>query len=349
MGEDTKTISVQAPGSSDRLLWVDTAKGIGIVLVVLGHVLVGLNGAGLINNKQMYVLAFDIIYSFHMPLFFFLSGLFFLHSYTKRGALPLIGNKMATIVYPFVIWSAIQIIIEATLANYTNNDENFGHLLTMLLYPKSQFWFLQALFLMFVSYAFLFSIFKHRAIWITTLLSLCLFIFQDSLLMHMAITDNVIRNIIYFNAGIVTAYSVKSFRSSTVTVILSIVFFIALVYSEFIWAHIQLSQSSLYFVLVAAFSGIGMVLAISIHQYRLVERSMKRFGKYSMEIYIMHILFASGVRIALQKFFGIQEFWLHLMSGMAAGLFLPLMSLYLINKFHMQFLIQPPEWMSLKD
>ncbi len=345
MREDTKVIKVKA---SDRLLWIDTAKGIGIVLVVLGHVLVGLNGAGLIADKKMYVLAFDIIYSFHMPLFFFLSGLFFLHSYRKRGALPLIGNKMATIVYPFVIWSAIQIIIEATLANYTNNDESFGHLLTMFLYPKSQFWFLQALFLMFVSYAFLFSVFKHWAIWITTLLSLCLFIFQDSLLMNMAITDNVIRNIIYFNAGIVTAYTVKSFRSSTATVILSSVIFITLVYGEFIWAHIQLSQASLYFVLVAAFCGIGMVLSISIQRYSLVESSMKLFGKYSMEIYIMHILFASGIRIVLQKFFGIQEFWLHLMSGMGAGLLFPLASLYLINKFHMRFLLQPPGWIFLK-
>lgn len=348
MREDTKTAQAKASGSLDRLIWVDTAKGIGIVLVVLGHVLVGLNGAGLINDKKMYTLAFDIIYSFHMPLFFFLSGLFFLHSYTKRGALSLIGNKMSTIVYPFVIWSAIQIIIEATLANYTNNDESFGHLLTMLLYPKSQFWFLQALFLMFVSYALLFSIFKHRAIWITTLLALCLFIFQDSLLMHMAITDNVIRNIIYFNAGIVLVYTVKSFTSSTGMVICAIGLFTALVYGEFIWADIQLSQASLWFVLAAAFSGIWMVLSISIQRYSFIEWSTKIFGKYSMEIYIMHILFASGVRIILQKFFGIQEFWLHLMSGMAAGLFLPLVTLYLINKFHMRFLLQPPGWMALQ-
>jgi fucose 4-O-acetylase-like acetyltransferase len=45
-----------------RVGWIDFCKGIGIFLVVLGHIL-------------RDVIAVDYIYSFHMPLFFFLSGL----------------------------------------------------------------------------------------------------------------------------------------------------------------------------------------------------------------------------------------------------------------------------------
>lgn len=40
---------------------VDVAKGIGILLVILGH----------LKNPIM-----DFIYAFHMPLFFFISGMF---------------------------------------------------------------------------------------------------------------------------------------------------------------------------------------------------------------------------------------------------------------------------------
>ena len=47
--------------TSDRVEWIDAAKGIGIILVVLGHI-------WLIGPGQ------KIINSFHMPLFFFLSG-----------------------------------------------------------------------------------------------------------------------------------------------------------------------------------------------------------------------------------------------------------------------------------
>jgi fucose 4-O-acetylase-like acetyltransferase len=50
-----------------RVEYVDIAKGIGIVLVVMGH-----NDFALISP-----FAHKFIYSFHMPMFFFMSGLFF--------------------------------------------------------------------------------------------------------------------------------------------------------------------------------------------------------------------------------------------------------------------------------
>lgn len=51
---------------SKRIGYIDIARGIGILLVVLGH-----NDFGYISQ-----FAYQIIYSFHMPLFFFLSGYF---------------------------------------------------------------------------------------------------------------------------------------------------------------------------------------------------------------------------------------------------------------------------------
>lgn len=50
-----------------RIDYVDIAKGIGIVLVVMGH-----NDFALISP-----FAHKLIYSFHMPMFFFMSGMFF--------------------------------------------------------------------------------------------------------------------------------------------------------------------------------------------------------------------------------------------------------------------------------
>ena len=51
---------------SKRIEYIDIARGIGILLVVLGH-----------NDfAQISPLGYRLIYSFHMPLFFFLSGYF---------------------------------------------------------------------------------------------------------------------------------------------------------------------------------------------------------------------------------------------------------------------------------
>ena len=53
--------------ATERIAYVDIAKGIGIILVVMGH-----NDFALISP-----FAHKLIYSFHMPMFFFMSGMFF--------------------------------------------------------------------------------------------------------------------------------------------------------------------------------------------------------------------------------------------------------------------------------
>ena len=64
----------------ERINWVDIAKGIGIVLVLLGH-------APRDSMRMQYPLIdflYYFIYSFHMPLFFFLAGMIFGHTQIKK-------------------------------------------------------------------------------------------------------------------------------------------------------------------------------------------------------------------------------------------------------------------------
>ncbi len=64
--ELSKPISTAA-ALAKRVEYIDIAKGIGIILVVMGH-----NDFALISP-----FAHKLIYSFHMPMFFFMSGMFF--------------------------------------------------------------------------------------------------------------------------------------------------------------------------------------------------------------------------------------------------------------------------------
>ncbi len=54
----------------NRIPWVDCAKGIGIFLVVYGHVARGISGSGLVPETFVFQWVDYLIYSFHMPLFF---------------------------------------------------------------------------------------------------------------------------------------------------------------------------------------------------------------------------------------------------------------------------------------
>lgn len=66
---------------------IDLAKGIGIFLVILGH------------NKSSLT---NYIYSFHMPLFFLMSGIF--HS-SEKNYMKFFGKKVRSILIPYISFS----------------------------------------------------------------------------------------------------------------------------------------------------------------------------------------------------------------------------------------------------
>ena len=54
-----------ARAGAERTQWIDSAKGLGILLIFFGHVY------STVTPSALYV----YIYAFHVPLFFFISGL----------------------------------------------------------------------------------------------------------------------------------------------------------------------------------------------------------------------------------------------------------------------------------
>ena len=70
--------------AEQRLLWLDVLKGIGIVLVAIGHIY---------SNRTV----FNWLYSFHMPLFFLAAG----WVYKEKEILTDIKRRIQTIVVPY--------------------------------------------------------------------------------------------------------------------------------------------------------------------------------------------------------------------------------------------------------
>lgn len=73
-----------------HLAWIDVAKGIGIILVMFAHV-----------NYTPAIL--DTIYSFHMPLFFLISGILYnKHKYSSFKIF--IRRKLQTLICPYILF-----------------------------------------------------------------------------------------------------------------------------------------------------------------------------------------------------------------------------------------------------
>ena len=100
---------------STRMYWLDSAKGIGVILINVGHLLY--TGDVPWVNK--------LIYSFHMPMFFLFAG------YTFRvSSERFVRKKAKRLLLPFVAYAAISMPLFA-LVHYNEILENVdggGHI-----------------------------------------------------------------------------------------------------------------------------------------------------------------------------------------------------------------------------
>lgn len=121
----------------ERLHYLDTQKGILIILVIIGHVIQ--------SNIEQYqdVFLFRFIYSFHMPLFFFISGFL---TFRKTAHSQLISKRACQCLIPFITWALLTPAIKT-------GSFNMQETLLTLLYPNNGLWFLYNLFIYCVAIA----------------------------------------------------------------------------------------------------------------------------------------------------------------------------------------------------
>ena len=140
----TGVTSPDATPGQTRVQWIDTARGIGIVLVVYAHALRGLVSAKMLVPTAGILLQDHVIYAFHMPLFFLLSGLFAGLSAANPPA-DFVRKRIVTIDYPYFLWSVAQTLISIAAHQFTNRPASLADLSRIAWEPIDQFWFLYVL------------------------------------------------------------------------------------------------------------------------------------------------------------------------------------------------------------
>lgn len=83
--------------NTKRIMWIDIAKAIGMLLVIHNHFSMDYG-----NNGVKIVIA-----SFHMPLFFILTGLTIKHVNNTSELKNYLLKRIVTIMLPFYLWSSI--------------------------------------------------------------------------------------------------------------------------------------------------------------------------------------------------------------------------------------------------
>ena len=92
-----------------RITYLDMAKGVGIVLMVAGHLLGSLQT---IDYKPWFSPVFQVITSFHMPLFFVISGVVLALTHEEsKDMRTIVRRKAKTLLLPYASFSVIYIAI----------------------------------------------------------------------------------------------------------------------------------------------------------------------------------------------------------------------------------------------
>lgn len=324
-----------------RIDWIDYSKGIGIILVVYGHVIVGVNAMGIEIPKDVYYYSYNIVYSFHMALFFFLSGFNTDASLADKGTFKFITNKVKIILYPYFIWSIITGGIQIILSNYVNSDISYLDLLKTIYspLPNQHYWFLYVLFVMFLLYAISCEILKSYSSFLLIIFSAIPFFFQ----IHspIRVVDKFYINFIFFMIGIVCKQHFSKLKFNRFISLYCIVFtcgvFIVL---QFIyWGNYIQHNIIIDFLL----SITGIVIVFSISRYHEIKNRfvlIKRIGFYSFPIYLAHGLFGSGIRIILYKLFKISDPCTHIITGVLFGLFCPILLYIVCKKIELPYMFE---------
>ena len=131
-------------GPVDRIQWLDYARGVGIILVVLAHTIGGLRAEIVGPKLHNYELIDLLIYSFHMPLFFFVSGVLFAKRLSSTWQYYFRAAAIG-IVVPYFLWTIAFVSLQSLVPTEVNNLYNFEALAHIWRQPVGHMWFLYAL------------------------------------------------------------------------------------------------------------------------------------------------------------------------------------------------------------
>ena len=135
---------------------------IGVLLTILGH--------SHPNDWTSFPYQpIEFIYSFHMPLFFCISGYLFAKSSSleRDGYLKWLGNKSKRLLIPYFLISAISFIPKTLLENGNLDDVGLYEIFKSFFAPRfniwGHFWFLPVIFILYLAFGLWKSFFYNNS------------------------------------------------------------------------------------------------------------------------------------------------------------------------------------------
>ncbi len=266
----------------ERLDYIDWAKGILIILAVIGHIW----QAGSVHNY---------IYAFHMPAFFVISGMLmrYTKAYEKRYFSFLIDKSYAFGV-PFLFFEALGVLTDIIRHGVTLNIKGYTFNTVSLLYNDKNMWFIVALFLIEAIFCAAKKLLKNDwAVGTFCLVMVALyFVFPQSKSSYVQTIKQCMHYMLFFAAGFYAKplFEKRSKLCTGVAVLIPVI--VSAIFGKS--QAMTRSLESTAFV-ISGFAGTYAVLQLG--KYAVTKeysRLVKAAGRNSMTIYgTHHIIYAA--------------------------------------------------------
>lgn len=332
----------------NRNPWIDYARGICILLVVYRHVFEGLTIVGVGSNSYPVLKYFNIFFfSFRMPLFFIVSGIFLNSSLMRKGVGGYINNRFQTIFYPLLIWGAIQVTLQLSFADYVNARRSSIDYLNLIFDPRKieQFWYLNALFFVSLLYAVMnyYAKFKPVQQLITGLFFYCIASYCYYVGFQIGFLIDVLFFYVFFAIGDLISDMIingKNYKllSSYRSMLLLLPAFVAIqhYFTKLNLLHnddyyVQLFRPDIY--MISALVGCAFIMNVSFVLQKLnIFRYLRVLGYHSLYIYVMHLIITAGLRVLMVRIIGTENVPLIMIVSITGGVLLPIMFYNLAEK-----------------
>ena len=327
-----------------REKWVDDIKVIACILVVLGHFFQSMTKANILPENDLYKWFNTTIYYFHVPLFFICSG----YLYQKYSRVNSVGSwrrnvakKILALGIPYVTFSTATWVLKKAFSSSVN-DQIGGLGDTLFLHPTAPYWYLYALFFIFLLTPTFKSVKAAAVGLVVALAAKCLFLTGGGYGVYAVST--VFSNEIWFVLGMsICAFNVQLKGKRVQGAICGLLFMIMSVV-----VYMMENPNK-----VVSFA-LGLLACIAV--IFLVVNSEEKFGrgidflaKYTMPIFLMHTLFAAPMRSILMKI-GIENAVLHVVLGLGISFAGPIIAAWIMKKTKwLEFFLYPNKFVKIRN
>ncbi len=319
-----------------REKWVDDVKAIACILVVLGHFFQSMTKANILPENDLYGWFNTTIYYFHVPLFFICSGYLY-QKYSKvnsvGGWCKNVAKKALALGVPYMTFTTATWVLKKMFSSSVN-DQIGGLGNTLFLHPTAPYWYLYALFFIFLVTP-TFSNTKVVAVGLIVALAAKVLILTGGGYSVYAVST-VLSNEIWFVLGMsICAFNVQLKGRKVQGTIFGLLFVILsiVVYT----AEIGGSAISFAMGLLAC---VAVIMLVADFEEKF-DKGLDFLAKYTMPIFLMHTLFAAPMRSVLLKV-GLENAVAHVVLGIGISFAGPIIAAWIMKKTKwLEFFLYP--------